>query len=1047
MDIKGRYEYALVQKDQIPDGFLESGKNIWEYLYNGKIKSETLNTQNNLVTDQALSRLNGQFDNYSFSYQASINIFLSPSIINGTIDYRRQLYPGFVIDATGLPINEVQTSTSWKGEFQFGVPLAPRTIRIIGIKFGTGLLPVDGSPYSFISLSTPITQTITTLFFVRYTLQGTYSSPVGIGGVSNAWVQSKINSSIFNNHNLATQDVNHLHFVATRFLNAVDLNKVGRAPINTLNSSGDIKGISAAISKSFNPIQFSASGNVMFTSGDPFNNTPSGEIYTTRLQSSGTLPGGLSDNVIYYITRIGNSDMRLSNSIENTTIGVYITTIDSGIGTHYMIPLNNAQFKKKALWTLGTSDFPGPYACSVAYTRFTNIVNTYNSECPVISVFNQDQTPSITNVFTHAVGDDSVFSNPGFPPSSNGEIIISGTSTVTSIFKKLYAKITKSGEANDVPDANTGEFKLITNLYNKLETSNNYPLITPYLKPIDCAHIRPLFLGVNIQDSELDSWDASPQIGLGVNESRYRELKLSWATLVTNGLNKHLYFCQEETPDNSNIGWICKWRFNTVEGSDSLIKLNSQNGAVLVGTDIWIATDTGLVKFDTTVVSPTLANSTVTYLIANGLLENKVNDIFLDPVTNMIWLGHDTGLTKINPMLLTPVVSTHSIASTFSGVNALTSTQVKVLRGQLTAYNGIVCWGGKQQHAPFNGAFDTDRDSPRIYNNNDGKWARVPLLGLTECNAIALVGDGTAAIMVDRSVLYSVNIIIDIWDITLTDTIGTIAILSTMRQTNTTANTVGGYTIASKIHRISSNHFTFLPIEDLNMIHCDYTISNNSLVVDNSTGASIGVYYAHNTHVKHISSNMFEVDNVKLIWKYGYILGTVLDQEFGWTGSTWDRDSLSSRTIPDSTIAVIDGINFNFENASGPFGPTEQFVFEENLMIVTGPGTIKTNLQTMSHKLVQFMSEIRLGSTTFIGGIIPNIINPTLTVPESTLIDFVGIITDPSYTIVKIASVVATPSSLPGAGQYAVSDNGVFLFNQLDQGKTVTIDYYYSERH
>lgn len=1043
MDIKGHYEYALVQKDQIPNGFLESGKNIWEYLYNGKIKSEILNTQNNLVSDQGLSRLNGQLPNQNFNSDSSVNIFLSPSIINGTLDYRRQLFSmGFVIDVTGLPINQVQTSTSWKGEFQFGAPLAPRTVRIIGIKFGSGLLPEDGSIYSFINLSTPITQTISTLFFVKYTLQGTYSSPVGIGGVSNAWVQSKVNNGIFNNHNLATIDVNHLQFAATRFLNAVDINKVGRAPINTLKSTGDIKGIYAVISKSFDPITYFVNGgsNVIFTPGDPFNNTPTGEIYTVRLQSSNTLPAGFSATIIYYITRIGNSDVRLSISIENAISGIYETPIDSGIGSHAMIPLNNPQFKKKALWTLGTSDFPGPHACSVAYT-----FDTINSECPVISVFNQDQTPTITNVFTHASGDDSVFSNPGLPPSSNGEIIISGVSTVTSIFKKLYAKITKTGEAKDIPDINTGEFKLATNLYAETETLGLTNLY--HLKTIDCAHIRPLFLGNTIQDSSIDNWNNSPLTGFGSNTYKYRELKLSWAALITNGLNKHLYFCQEETQDNSNIGWICKWRFNTVEGSDSLIKLNSQNGAVSMGTNIWIATDTGLVKFDTTIVSPTLANSTVTYLISDGLLDDKVNDIFLDPITNMIWLGHDNGLTKINPTLILPIVSTHSIASTFSGVNALTTTQIKVLRGQLTAYNGIICWGGKQQNGGAYGPFDTDRDTPRIYDNNNGNWARVPLTGLMECNSVALVGDGTAAIIVDKSAINSQNFIIDIWDITLTDTIGSAAILINMRQTNTIVTSgTSGYQVASKIHRISVNHFTMLPVLDSYLVQFDYTINNNSLVFDITPGPVISVYFGHTQVVKHISSNMFEVDNVKLIWKYGYIVGTILDQEFGWTGSVWDRDSLFNRTIPNTVITTLDGIGFDFENASG-FGPTEQFIAGENLMIVTGPGTIKTNLQTMSHKLLQFMSEITSGSTTFIGGIIPNIINPKLTVPESTLIDFVGIITDPSYTIVKIASVIATPSSLPGSGQYAVSDDGTFLFNQVDQGKTVTIDYYYSERH
>lgn len=1089
LKLKGHYDVALINKDtlspDILDSILSGKSSTWDLIKEKKIVPDQIIGKDNLVSDQGLFQVNGQGSRSSFSGSMFFDdgaLFLSQSttqertgtaqagslntitldagasgtnsfyngasitILSGTgsgqtrvisayvgstkvatvsvnwvtnpdstsvfhisplIDYREQTgIMGFTLDVTGTPVNQIITGTAWQGEYNFPAPVSTRTVRIIGLKASSSTS--GGNIWSFITLSTPISQTSSHLLFVRYILQGSYSSLVGIGGVTNSWVQDRVNSAIFTNHNLATQQ-----FCMSRFLNPVDLTKVARQ-------------------------------------------------------------------------------------------GVYLRASDQGGSPAATVAKDASKFRQSATWSLLSADLPGPHAC--AYSNVTAVDGgsgtDQSGERPIIAVMTQDQTIQIGTMFKHAAGDSSFFSNPGSPPTSLGSLTVTGTSTVDKIFKKLYALFTSSGDAsNIIPETftrsgnqlvvaqdwtnaalgsivtctlsttgtlpaplvpattyyiiyddathirlatsqanalavipitltdagtgihtitrtSTGKFKLAVNLYKDLSPIHNH---------IDCRHIHPTFLGSNIQNSNLDDWTDTPQSGPGAFSESYRRLKVFWGQVV----GSFLYFVQEETSTTNQ--WICKWRFNTLEGSDSLVQLNLQNGSVVVGTDIWIATDNGLVRFNT--LTDTVAN---TYTISDGLLATQVNEICLDPVTGLVWLGHDTGLTKWNPITKV-VVSTHTngVANTFNGLNA---TQIKVLRGQLTAYNGLICWGGRLEH-DYNP--DSDRDSPRVYDNNTGFWVRVPNsnFSTSNCSAVALVGDGTAKIILDLDTHNSTSHKVDVWNVSPT---GPNAGTFSQFQTTTLAhgNTYMG---PSKIHRISKDHFTELPLVDKNVDQFDYVVSTNTITRE-QTAAFIGQFFAPSLNPKFITSDIFEVNGVKLIWRYGFIFGTKNDQLFGWTGSAWDRDTLTARDIPDSTITNIsDGINFNFDNAGGQ-PSSSQFITGENMMVVTGPGTIKSNLQTMSYKMYDYVAELKK-----ITGRVQVLSGTTYTAPEGAFTDFLSLETDADYiTVLNVTlgnSVMTQVPSSPAAGQYSVSQAGVFTFNAAQNGQTVNLTFHYLERH
>lgn len=664
-----------------------------------------------------------------------------------------------------------------------------------------------------------------------------------------------------------------------------------------------------------------------------------------------------------------------------------------------------------------TSQIPGVFGSMYVsiYTGSTYGLNSANASGLAIPQFPDDTT--IGTVFAHAAGDQRVFSNPSMPPNSKGNVLLTGTSTSNKHFKKISFEITQSGEANDTPDVNTGKFKYGINTY------------IPVLR---LDHINPLVLDGTILENVHYVNDNNPP-------DNYNDgaLLLRWFKYAPNDF---AYFGQIQGSNQ----FICKWRFNTLESGIEVLQLNGMSTAEVVGNIIWIATSNGLVKFDTT--TDTILD---TFTTSDGLLSNDCVDLAYDDVNDIIWIGHQTGLTKFE-LSGDTVVSTHTTSS--SPFNTLTANQIRVFKGQLSARDGYVCRGGSAMATTSD-----DGESPWVYDNNTNTLLRIPRSNFTNsrCRAVTLVGDGTGNIIIDHSGGLVSNGAISEWNV---NPFG-----GTFSLNQGTTYTFTGYSASSvgihKLVRISNNQFMGLgSIATVGCVVFDYRRDNNTAI-----GSNQDQYYANSNSFGFSSLNSsFEavgsdknsissvlVDGVMMIFFAGALFSSVRQQLYGWTGSSWDKNSTGSMDIPDSPIISLEnGINVNFENAIG-FPANQQFVSGENFMFVTGPGRVKSNLQTMTAKAYWYMGDM----VKIIDRAVTIPDNPgpyTYTLPETSNDDFKALETDSDFIVVKnpIGPVIFTQvPSAPALNQYSVTEAGVFTFNSGNANLPIEISCQFIYRH
>ena len=139
-----------------------------------------------------------------------------------------------------------------------------------------------------------------------------------------------------------------------------------------------------------------------------------------------------------------------------------INYVQRGVSTRYLSTNYNLQYNygnpygvSKAK-TFATTDIPGPFGTLAFVIRNYVTQGTptqYNYlYCTLGYSQTKDMSPSISRVFPHPAGrEDQIFSDPSYPSSSAGAILISGTPTNKyPIIGKI--RITKSGDASDLVD-------------------------------------------------------------------------------------------------------------------------------------------------------------------------------------------------------------------------------------------------------------------------------------------------------------------------------------------------------------------------------------------------------------------------------------------------------------------------------------------------------------------------------------------------------------------------------------------------------------------
>lgn len=894
------------------------GKYDWKLINSDTGLIEDSGEQYNLVTDNGLIRLlgGGSPVNEPWSSGSNTRIFISTSTPVISTDYRDVVsgMGGIAVTAELLETNAIYGGYYKQSEVNFTAPGSPRIIRVIGLKVNAG---GSGDMVSFIELTTPITQQITQLLFVRYRVECAYTG-VGTNGVFNTYVITKMNREILTGNRIA----NNLNALMTPFKKPTSFTLCGRAPH-----------------------QRSCSSSVL-----------------------GVLTKNRVDSKLAYKNDFSYSASAGAGCYGSIAMAIYSSSTSYGS--------NNA---------LGT----------------------------VLAISPFSDTPTIGTVFAHASGDISVFSNPGNPPTSKGNVLLTGTSSSDKLFKKISIEITQTGNANDTPDVNTGKFKYGVNSY------------IPVL-PLD--HINPMTLdGTLLENSHYFS-DVNP-----VDNHTDGLLLLRWFKYAPNDFG---YFGQIQGSNQ----FICKWRFNTLENGVEVVQLNNMNTSEIVGNIIWIATTAGLVKFDTS--TDTIVQ---TFTTIDGLLSNDCTDLAYDDVNDILWIGHQTGLTKFDPT--GTVISTHTTAS--APFTILTANQIRVYKGQLSARSGYVCRGGCAMAVTSD-----DGESPWVYDNNTNTLVRIPRSNFTNsrARAVTLVGDGSGNIIVDSTLTKASGSIAE-WNVNPS--------LSSFSLNQSTTYTITDTSLASialaKLIRISNNQFMGIGVGSGRTYTMDYRRDNNTAV-----GSNKDQYYlnSNNFLVTNIDSTLDTagsnfnsissvlVDGVMMVFFAGGLFSSVRQQIYGWTGSVWDKNSTGSRDIPDTAISPLENsINVNFENAIG-FPTNQQFILNENFMFVTGPGRIKSNLQTMTVKAFWHMGDLVKITSRNVN--IPNSGPYTYTLPEAANNDYKAMETDTDYIVVvnPIGPVVFTQvPSTPALNQYSVTEAGVFTFNSGNAGTAIEISCHFIYRH
>lgn len=667
------------------------------------------------------------------------------------------------------------------------------------------------------------------------------------------------------------------------------------------------------------------------------------------------------------------------------------------------------------------SEIPGVLGCTLlgkeSGVNLTSGLYGYTA----IAASQVNDNPTYSLAFAHAVGDTSPFSNPGNPPLSKGNVLLTGTSNASKIFKKIVLNITQTGNANNTPDVNTGKFNYGVNLFQTTLPLN---------------HIQPILINGVPNDPEEYFYDNGGD--------RSVSTKMRWSCYAP---NDYMYFLHTEGINS----YICKWKFNTVEAGFQVAQLNTSVQARIVGTTIWIATTSGLVEFDT------LTDSIVaTYTTSNGLLSNTCTDIAHDPITNAVWIGHSTGLSQFNTSTKT-VTSTHNISG--APFNTLTAPQITVYKGQLSAYNGFVCRGG---NAMVNSTGTDDTESPWVFDYSNNALIRIPRTNFTNsrCVAVTLTGNG-GNILVESTLPSDASATagkISVW------TVNPVGASFSLLQSTTYDNLhISGISSTNhkmiKLFRISADHFMGIGIAGTTSstnfqatFMIDYKLNENTAIMRKfqsnpayEYGVSMDSINIGNGN-QYMDMSKIDVDGVSMLVWGGLINSTPRNQVYGWTGSAWSKDSVGTRDIPDSLIATLENnINVDFENAVG-FPTNQQFISGENFTFVTGPGRIKTNLQTLNTKTIFYLADlIKVVNRPVV---VPAVGPYTYTLPEASNTDYKALETDADYITVKQGLTTYTQvASSPGLNQYSVTEAGVFTFNSGNANANLQISFSYVERH
>lgn len=981
-----------------------SAKGLYEWKLVDINTGETVSqgSQWNLITDSLMYNL---CTYYLLPGEIYLKIVLSdttPVPATTSYDYRERgiSHSKISITASGnyQDNNDGILNKKWT-DYNFAPPGSPRTINIIGLSMSASA-GYEYFPYnnfiSFIELTSPITQQVTQYFYVKYTLFFNYS--YGGGDLpDNRYLDYYLNANI-------------LGIIPTLFGWSADYDY----------RDNRIKRHVTIFSE---PV---TSNNVMRA-------VP--VIYTTSLTDVKTDLG----------SRMAR---RIEKSFSTTDIPGPIGSVCQIIDYSYWIiyPTMRGYLKH----TLGYSPIDG-------------------------------SAPSVSRIFIHPASRIAqIFSDPAYPPSSNGAVTISGTPTsLAPIVGRI--KIEKTGDASDIVDevVAAADVSTVTNEFTVVQTwatddilQINNDLDDPpaplseatdyYVIYVDPTHIK---LSTSLGGSEITLLDQGTgnntlvrqntgkyslelepyangitlsHLPMGIDKDNKTQPALlsnnadtgeggtGWDTdksFLIRGIfhvsdlgdaNNFVYSIQKSRVSAELT--VCRWKFWTIETSVALCKFGTSStkyrSLVKNGTDVYIATNAGIYKYDIT--TPTVAPALMTI---TGIIDSNVTDVAMDVTSGYLWSGHTTGLSKID---LGTLIATQYITGTGQELEGMDANDAYISAGQLSADNGRVLKAGGGS------AILGGYSRPWMLQDGVGWY-----LLTTYSTRSGTLRKGTNEVVLFYTTSYSAS-----------PYIYRLAVTVTGKGTGSSVTQESVYVEVNPYYMDQTNAPTQMVQVSNTKFIFDYFWRNGS----NGQKSIRSICYTVNNSYTYFNEigepDYYGLSLEEQVWRFALgrdlinfsseqygtisqylklaVLGDIgTPYSFGWDGANWLTSDTTARYIPKTgTQSLLDGLSVAFNNATGkPWD--QQFVSGERFTFMYGPMKFKDNLQTMNLRARSYFTEVTYASGVSVS--VPGAAAYTYHITEASDPNFREVDTYDLVVTVKEGSTAYTPYTLPAGSAFTTN--------------------------
>jgi hypothetical protein len=725
----------------------------------------------------------------------------------------------------------------------------------------------------------------------------------------------------------------------------------------------------------------------------------------------------MNKNLLYgtplYFGYTGNTSYRTKRHVtilvEPTVLDNVMRHVPSVFGTAYtdggtVIGCRMATRIEKSFLV---ADIPGPVGC-ICHSESLFATLGYSPA---------GLSPSVSRVFIHPSNRLSqIFSDPAYPPSSNGNVVITGTPTNTApIVGRI--KITKTGDGSNIVDEVVAytdvdvdnDWLLVTqgslwatNDILKIDNDENNPpepLVEGtnyYVIYVDGTYIKLSTIkdgpaiditsqgtGNNTltrQNTGTFSLELEPygletvlsQLPMGIDfDNKVQPANLTsltdtgeggiiWTTdcsYLVRGLfqyNDYIYSVQK-----SRVSFeltICSWKFWTIESSVSLCKFGTSStkyrAMVKSGDAAYIATNEGIYKYDIT--TPTVAPILIT---VTNIIDTNITELAIDEITGHLWTGHTTGLSKID---LGTLIAVQYITGGGEQLEGMISSDVYINPGQITAYDGRIIRVGMFPLGGSSKAWILQDGVGWCYVNNNVSRSGTLRKGTNEVVVFSNLSPYTI-------IRYSV--------VVTGKNSGTVTVLQSYASTSSSDSVVSSR-IRNQMVQMSDSKFIF---DNVTGGAFDQLI--NTLIYE----IDVGITTMYSTDllqfdpIKNLSveelawryslnKNLIDFGNavnVAIPWDLKITTPGLLGSpySYGTNGATWIKDyfEYNLNILQVGTYELLHGLFVGFNNATGkPWD--QQFIEGERFTFMYGATKFKDNLQTMQLKARTYYSEVSYAS-------------------------------------------------------------------------------------